>query len=94
MEMVSQGQASHIHISFMLAGHTKFAPDRLFAKTGSAYKTADVFTIHELQTLCTPSASTFVEGGDNVLTWRDTLSTPIFLEFASCMTFWGTTDMW
>ena len=73
MEMVSQGQVSHIHISFMLAGHTKFAPDRLFAKTGSAYKTADIFTIHELQRLCTPSASTVVEDGDNVLTWRDTL---------------------
>ena len=71
--MVSQGQVSHIHILFMLAGHTKFAPDRLFAKTGSAYKTADVFTIHELQRLCTPSASTVVEDGDNVLTWRDTL---------------------
>ena len=69
MEMVSQGQVSHIHISFMLAGHTKFAPDCLFAKTGSAYKTADVFTIHELQRLCTPSASTVVEDGDNVLTW-------------------------
>lgn len=71
--MVSQAQVSHIHISFMLAGHTKFALDRLFAKTGSAYKTADVFTIHELQTLCTPSASTVVEDGDNVLTWRDSL---------------------
>lgn len=54
----------------MLAGHTKFAPDRLFAKTGRAYKT---FTIHELQALCSPSASTSVEDGINVLTWRDTL---------------------
>ena len=71
--MVSQGQVDHIHISFMLAGHTKFSPDRLFAKTGSAYKTADVFTIHELQRLCSPSALTVVEDGDNVLTWRDTL---------------------
>ena len=55
----------------VLAGHTKFAPDRhrLFTKNVSAYKTADVFTIHELQTLCTPSASTVVEDGDNVLTW-------------------------
>ena len=31
--------------SFMLAGHTKFAPDRLFSIIGSAYKEADVFTI-------------------------------------------------
>ena len=48
MEMVSNGSISHVHISFMLAGHTKFAPDRLFATTGNAYKSADVFTIDEL----------------------------------------------
>ena len=38
MEMVSSGEIDHVHISFMVAGHTKFAPDRLFSVTGSAYK--------------------------------------------------------
>ena len=54
MELVSSGMISHVHISFMIAGHTKFAPDRLFATIGSAYKVADVFTINELKSLCTP----------------------------------------
>lgn len=75
MEMVQSSAISHIHISFMIAGHTKFAPDRLFATVGSAFNVADTFTIGELQTLCASSSSaeTFIETGDKVLTWRDTL---------------------
>ena len=74
MELVSSGMISHVHISFMIAGHTKFAPDWLFATIGSAYKVADVFTINELKSLCTPSATTTIAKGENVLTWRETLA--------------------
>lgn len=65
MEMVQSLAISHIHISFMIAGHTKFAPDRLFATVGSAFNVADTFTIGELQTLCVSSSSaeTFIETG-------------------------------
>ena len=73
MEMVNKGTISHVHISFMLAGHTKFAPDRLFATIGNAYKSADVFTIDELQALCAQSAESIIETGEKVLAWRDTL---------------------
>ena len=69
MEMVSSGKIDHVHISFMIAGHTKFAPDRLFSAIGSAYKAADVFTINDLKALCDRSASTHVEKGDRVFTW-------------------------
>ena len=73
MEMVSSGEIDHVHISFMVAGYTKFAPDRLFSVTGSAYKREDVFTIHELKALCGQSATTFITDGQQVLTWRDSL---------------------
>ena len=73
MEMVSSCEISHIHINCMIAGHTKFDPDRLFASIGSAYKVADVFTIEELNTICAQSTTTFVEDGENVLTWRENL---------------------
>ena len=53
--MVSKG-ISHMNISFMLAGHTKFAPDRLFATIRNAYKSSDVFIIDELRALCAQSA--------------------------------------
>lgn len=58
----------------MIAGHTKFAPDRLFATVGSAYKASDVFTIDELQVLCSRSAVTCIEDGENIFTWRESLS--------------------
>ena len=70
--MVSSGEIDHVHISFMVAGHTKFAPDRLFSVTGSAYKREDVF-IHELKVLCGQSATTFITDGEQVLTWQDSL---------------------
>ena len=44
MGMVNSGEVEHIHIRFMIVGHTKFAPDRLFSAIGGAYKTEDVFT--------------------------------------------------
>ena len=60
MEMVSSGKIDHVHISFMIAGHLKFAPDRL--AIGSAYKAVDVFTIDDLKMLCDRNASTYVKG--------------------------------
>ena len=39
MEVVSREEVDHIHISFMIAGHTKFTPDCLFSQIGCAYKT-------------------------------------------------------
>ena len=73
MEMVSSGELEHIHISFMIAGHTKFAPDRLFSTIGCAYKTEDVFTIGNLKSICDKSATCYIETGERVLTWRNTL---------------------
>ena len=73
MEVVSNGTVNHIHISFMLAGHTKFAPDCLFAIIGNAYKSADVFAVDGLQGSCAQSAETIIETGEKVLVWRDIL---------------------
>ena len=43
--MMSSVELEHIHISFMIACHTKFALDQLFLTIGCAYKTEDVFTV-------------------------------------------------
>ena len=74
MEMVSSGKVNHVHISFMIAGHTKFAPDRLFSIIGSAYKSEDVFTIDELKVICDTCATCHIEKGDAVHKWRDSLT--------------------
>ena len=73
MEMVSSGEVDHIHFSFMIAGHTKFAPDHLFSITGSAYKVQDVFNIEDLKAICDKSATTYIEQRDRVHTWRDSV---------------------
>ena len=73
VEMVKSGKVDMIHISFLIAGHTKFAPDRLFANVANAYKNADVFTIEELEKICLQFATTTVENGTHILTWRESL---------------------
>ena len=73
MELVSSGRVDYIRVSFMLAGHTKFAPDRLFSAIGSAYKAADVFTINDLNEICVQSATAHIENGGDVFTWRNYL---------------------
>ena len=73
MEMVSNGEVEHIHISFMIARHTKFAPDRLFSITGSAYKVHDIFTIEDLKAIFDTCATTYIEKGERVYSWRDSL---------------------
>ena len=66
--MVSSGKVDHVHISFMIAGHTKFAPDRFFSTVGGAYKVEDVFTIHDPKALCGKCATVCIESGDQVFT--------------------------
>lgn len=73
MEMVTNKKVDHLRIGFMIAGHTKFAPDRLFSITGSAYKSQDVFNIHDLKGVCELGAATFIVDGDQVYAWRELL---------------------
>ena len=73
MEIVSQSVLSFLCFSFMLAGHTKFASDRLFSQIASSYNHSDVFTIEELKSLCQSYATCFIEDGTKIFTWRDVL---------------------
>ena len=42
MEVVEQHKLDHILFCFLVAGHTKFAPDPLFALIANAYNRTDV----------------------------------------------------
>lgn len=57
----------------MVAGHTKFAPNRLFAQVSNSYNCRDVFTITELKGVCDLHADTTIEDGCAILQWRETL---------------------
>ena len=49
MELVESKLFDHVHVAFLIAGHTKFAPDRTFAAIAQTYNTSDVFCINELR---------------------------------------------
>ena len=73
MELVSQRTLDYVRFCFMLPGHTKFAPDRLFAQVSNSYNCHDVFTISELKDICDLHAHTTIEDGASVLQWREAL---------------------
>ena len=72
-ELVEQRMLDYICFSFMVAGHTKFAPDRLFAQVSNSYNNHDVFTIGELKEVCDLHAQTVIEDGVSILQWRESL---------------------
>ena len=56
-EMVLNKRVDFLRLSFLIAGHTKFAPDALFSKIARSYNRSDIFTTEELKdiynlTLC------------------------------------------
>ena len=53
-EMVQQKRVDFLHLSFLLAGHTKFSPDLLFSNIAQSYNRADVFTTEELKDVILP----------------------------------------
>ena len=73
-EMVQQGRCDFIRISFVIAGHTKFAPDLLFSKIAKSYNQSDVFTTNELKDIIARYADVTVDDGSLVYDWRDPLS--------------------
>ena len=73
IEMIALRKLDYIRFCFMVAGHTKFVPDRLFAQVSNSYNRKDVFTITELKEVCYLHADTTIEDGCAILQWRDTL---------------------
>ena len=74
MEMVESHKLDYLRFCFLVAGHTKFAPDRLFALIANAYNREDIFTATELQQVCAKFSTATVEDGSNIHGWRSALS--------------------
>ena len=73
MELVEQRKLDYVRFGFLVAGHTKFSPDRLFAQVANSYNCRDVFTVEELKQVCDLHAHTTVENGVSILQWREVL---------------------
>ena len=73
MELIQHGMLDLIRIPFLITGHTKFAPDRVFASIGSSYIHSDVFNVDELVTVAGHFSTAVEDSGDNVFHWRQEL---------------------
>ena len=73
-EMLQQKKIDFLHLSFLIAGHTKFAPDLLFSKIAQSYNRSDVFTTEELKEIISPYAEVVIDEGKLVCNWRNPLA--------------------
>ena len=71
MEVVQQNILDYFRISFMVAGHTKFAPDLLFSVTARDFYKSDIFNEGELLAIMERHASVVIDSGRIVRVWRD-----------------------
>ena len=73
-EMVQQKLLDFVRVSFMIAGHTKFSPDKLFSKIALTFNRSDVFTTDDLSEVVTHYGEAIVDDGQIVVNWREPLS--------------------
>ena len=70
MEQVKRGLVSSIHFRFLVAGHTKYAPDRLFASCSKLYNVSGIFNIVELKDVYAKHCSVSICNEANIHSWR------------------------
>ena len=73
-EMVQQQKMDFVRVSFLIAGHTKFSPDIVFAKIAKSYNRSDIFNSEDLQNVISQHADVTVDHGEIVHDWRENLT--------------------
>ena len=77
---VSTGRNRSIKLSFMLPGHTKFAPDRFFGQVKKLYRRTSVSTLYEIEEVVRnsiiggrniPQVTVNSRTGERYVTWYD-----------------------
>lgn len=63
MEFVEGHQLDHLRFCFLLAGHTKFSPDRLFSLVANEYNREDVFIPEDLHWICSRFSTASIKVG-------------------------------
>ena len=71
MELVQHRVLQYLRISFMIPGHTKFAPDLLFSHIAKSYYKSDVFNETDLQLIVEQFSVVVIDNGRIVRTWRE-----------------------
>ena len=73
-EVVQQKVFHFFRVSFMVAGHTKFAPDQLFSIVARAYYASNVFNEKQLVDVVSKHARVVIDTGKIVRSWREVVS--------------------
>ena len=74
LEMLQHGKLDFLRLSFLIAGHTKFSLDLVFAKIAKSYNRSDVFNTEELKGVIALHADVVVDQGEIVCDWRTNLT--------------------
>lgn len=86
-EVVERGIFDYLRVSFMIVGHTKFAPDRAFAILAKNVYSSDVFNEQKLISVYQQHADVIFDQGGIVRCWREVV-TKTYQVFDPFMIFW------
>ena len=72
-ELVNQGRFESVRFFYLVVGHTKFEPDRLFASIAKTFYKRDVFCIEMLQAISELYSTSYVFKSCQMMQWRSVL---------------------
>ena len=72
-EMVDRGRFETFRFFYMVVGHTKFLPDRLFASIAKTFYSHDIFCIKMLQAIAQIYSTSYIFTSGNMLQWSSVL---------------------
>eukprot|EP00475_Leptophrys_vorax_P023095 TRINITY_DN3148_c0_g1_i1.p1 TRINITY_DN3148_c0_g1~~TRINITY_DN3148_c0_g1_i1.p1 ORF type:complete len:175 (-),score=40.71 TRINITY_DN3148_c0_g1_i1:183-707(-) len=74
VEVVNQGLLESLEFSYLVVGHTKFAPDCLFSRIANTFYVNDVFNIYELGETVSKYASPRIFEASDLLCYKSRIS--------------------
>ena len=72
-ELVERGRFDCVRFFYMVVGHTKFQPDRLFSSIAKTFYKRDVFCIEMLDAIAKQYSTSYIFQSHQILQWRSAL---------------------
>ena len=70
-EVIQQNLLNFFRVSFMVAGHPKFAPDQMFSVIARAYYASDIFNEKQLCEVISKHVTVTIDNGKIVRSWQE-----------------------
>ena len=72
-QLVEKGRFKKVSFMYLVVGHTKFEPDRLFSSIAKTFYARDVFCIEMLQDIATLYSNSCIFTSKQIMHWRSAL---------------------